>query len=177
MLDFARNLRKDYIKKDLNFLYIDYSPTDDGIIDKNTQKLIKLINNTNISAQFKDHSDDIIQKGAKMFLYINPYIRGSVLNYWTEFYNNFFRSLPSSKKVLSLSKIVNNKKSKDSQEIANKILVWLSKELGFKYFRPELSKDGILNQIIWKNNIGNIQGICTFLRHKTRAPPFLLQSP
>ena len=157
ILDFAKNLRKDQIKRDLTS-YIDSSLTD-SIIEKNTQKLIELINNTKISAEFKHHSNEIIQKGAEMFLYLNPYIRGSVLNYWTEFYSDFFSlGTSSQQKVLSLFKILNNAKSKDSKEIANKILVQLSRELGFKNNRPDVLKDGILNQIIWRNNIENITG-------------------
>ena len=59
---------------------------------------------------------------------------------------------------MSLFKILNTSKSKDSKEIANKILDKLSRTLGFQYYKPEVLKNGIKSQINWKNDYGNIQG-------------------
>ena len=158
-MDFVKNLRKDQIKKDRQTWKYEDSDLDNKIIDRNTQKVFELVNISNMSAESKDYSDDIIQKGSELFLYLNPLLKGSTLNYWSEFYSDLFTASTSvQQKVLSLVKILNNPKSKDSQEIASEILVQLSRELRLKYYKPEISREGIKNQITWKNDLVNIEG-------------------
>ena len=94
-----------------------------------------------------------------MFLYLNAYQWESVVKYWTEFFKDLFtNSYTSQQKVLSLLRLAKNPKSKDVQEIANKILARLGKELHFNYYESEVLKQGVKSDINWKNNIGDIQG-------------------
>ena len=161
LLGFVKDLRKDNIveSSSISLSTSRHSLVSDNVIDTNTQKLSEFINNTNPSAEIKDKDSKIIQMGTELFLYLNANRYKPFLDYWTEFYSDLFTDgFSSQQQVLSLFDIAKNPKSKDAQEIANKILVQLSKDLGFNYFKPDVLKNGILSQIHWKNNIKNIQG-------------------
>ena len=161
LLGFVKDLRKDNIveRSSISSSIPRHSLVSDDIIDTNTQKLSEFINNTIPSAEIKDKESKIIQMGTELFLYLNANRLKPFLDYWTEFYSELFTNgFSSQQQVLSLFSIARNPKSKDAQEIANKILVQLSKDLGFNYFKPDVLKNGILSRIHWKNNIKNIQG-------------------
>ena len=161
LLGFVKDLRKDNIveSSSISLSTSRHSLVSDNVIDTNTQKLSEFINNTNPSAEIKDKDSKIIQMGTELFLYLNANRYKPFLDYWTEFYSELFTNgFSSQQQVLSLFGIARNPKSKDAQEIANKILVKLSEELGFNYNKPDVLKNGILSQIHWKNNIKNIQG-------------------
>ena len=116
---------------------------------------------TNTTAQPQEVSNQSIQHGTELFLYLNACKKKSVLDYWKFYYENFFtESISSEQKVLSLLKIMKDKTSKDGQDIANTVMVKLSEELGFEYNIPEVSKNGIIGgKIIWKSNFRNITGM------------------
>ena len=151
---FAKNLKKEASDCQGNF-------HKESIIGNNTDKLSKYFNMTNITAHSQEVSNQSIQHGTELFLYLNACQRESVLDYWKHFYEFLFSELMSSQqKVLSLLKIMKDKTSKDGQDIANAIMVKLSKELGFKYYNPKVSRQGITgNKFFWKNNFRNITGI------------------
>ena len=129
------------------------------IVDRNTDNLLKYLNTTN-TADNKKVTDQSILHGSELFLYLNACRRKSVLDYWNNFYESLFiDSLSSQQKVLTLFKIIKDRKSKDGQDIANKIMARLSSELGFRYYLPEVSKIGIIGENIkWKISMRNITG-------------------
>ena len=156
---FANNLRKDAQSSNCEKSYPS-SFLHDSVICRNTANLSK---NLNINTTNKDNEKVTVQSikhGSELFLYLNACPRQSVLDYWSNFYDHLFiDTVSSQQKVLTLFKIIKDRKSKDGQEIANKIMVRLSSELGFRYNLPEVSKKRIIREEInWKNSIRNITG-------------------
>ena len=155
---FAKNLRKNLLSSECNkesFLH-------DSIIERNTGNITEKFMRKNISTDPLNVSNKSIHHGTELFLYLNtcPSSKDSEKEYWKNYYAYLFSdSLSSKQKVLSLLKILKDRKSKDGQDIANKILARLSEELGFRYYLPEELKKGIIREgVIWKNGIRNIKG-------------------
>ena len=155
---FAKNLRKNVLSSECNkesFLH-------GTIIDRNTGSLTENFTRKNISTDPMSVSNKSIHHGTELFLYLNtcPSSKDSEKEYWKNYYAYLFSdSLSSQQKVLSLLKIIKDRKSKDGQDIANKIMARLSTELGFRYYLPEILKKGIIREeVIWKNGIRNIKG-------------------
>ena len=155
---FAKNLKKDAIISKCDgkgsFLF-------GSIIDQNSNNLSEFFNMTNITVGPKDLSNQTIYDGTRLFLYLNicPSSKEDVRKYWNTFYRYLFTdALSSEQKVLSLIKIASDTTSKDGQDLANTIMTRLSKELGFRYYIPDVSTEIIGEKVNWKNNIRNIIG-------------------
>ena len=134
----------------------------DDIIEQNTYNLSEYLVMTNKTLDPQDVSNQTIQHGTELFLYLNtcPSSKDLVRKYLVAFYEFLFSSaLSSEQKVLTLSKIINDNTSKDGQDIANKIMARLSKELGFRYYTPAITSYGIIGEKVkWTNSIRNITG-------------------
>ena len=134
----------------------------------NTKNLSEYLNMSDMTTDPQNVSNQSIQLGTELFLYLNlcPKSTNSFVDYWTTLYENLFvDSLSSQQIVLTLLKIIKNRRSKDGQDMANIILARLSKELGFRYFIPELTRKGIFGEnVYWKSiNIRNITGTDTLV--------------
>ena len=158
---FAKNLRK----KDDLFSRCRGNLINNINIDRNTDKLAEYLEMTNITIGHQQVSKQAIHRGTELFLYINTCLSlkesVSVRDYWNTFYQFFFtETISSQQKVLSLFKIITDNTSKDGQDIANIMMAKLSKELGFKYYTPQVTRGGIIgDNVNWKKNIENITGI------------------
>ena len=137
----------------------------DVTIDRNTNNLSQYLNVSDMTTDQKVVSNQSIQLGTELFLHLNacPKSKESFTKYWSTFYTYIFAGKISNVSpqqiVLSLLKMIKDKKSKDGQDIANIILARLSKDLGFRYYIPEVSRKGIFGRNIdWKSSIINITG-------------------
>ena len=158
--EFAKQLRKD-----VSSAQCEGSLVGDINIDRNTNKLSEYLNKTNLTQDPQNVSNQTIQHGTELFLYLNACQSSKefVRNYWEIFFEFLFTEyLSSDQKVLSLLKIIKDKRSKDGQHIANTIMARLSEVLGFKFNIAEVSRKGIIGRkVTWKNTIRNITGIHT----------------
>ena len=131
-------------------------------IDRNTNNLSQYLNMSDMTADQKVVFNDSIQLGTELFLHLNtcPKSKESFTKYWITFYKYLFADNVSPQQiVLSLLILIKDRKSKDGQDIANIILARLSKDMGFRYFIPEVTRKGIFGkQIDWKSSIINITG-------------------
>ena len=113
----------------------------------------------NNSTDIQDVPAYSIQRGAELFLKMNLCPPSALMNKWERFLHYLFsESLSPQQKVLALFKIIQDKKSKDDQQIANTIMARLSKVLGFQYLVPKISNKGLISQFKWKAYIENIPG-------------------
>ena len=128
-------------------------------VDISVRNLSDFLKKTNNSSEIQDMPAYSIQTGAELFLQMNLCPPSAVLKKWKSFLEYLFsESLSPQQKVLALFKIIQDKKSKDDQQIANTIMARLSRDLGFQYLVPKISNKGLISQVKWKANIGSIPG-------------------
>ncbi len=128
-------------------------------MDKSIRALSDFFEKNNNSIDIQDVSEYSIQTGAELFLQMTLCPPSSVIDKWKLFLEFLFSEyLSPQQKVLSLVKIINDKKSKDGQEIANAIMARLSRVLGFQYLIPEISNQRLSSSVKWGENVESIQG-------------------
>ena len=81
-------------------------------------------------------------------------------DFWFDFYNyDFFsESYSGPEKLLTLLKIKNDGKSRDGEQIANKVMSKLASEVGFQYFQSKMLLEGATTEVEWTKNLSNVQG-------------------
>ena len=163
--DFLKNFRKEALlptcstdQSDPNS-EISRFPIDFTAVDKSTRNLSDFLKKRINSTEIQDVPAYSIQTGAELFLQMNLCPPSRVMKKWKGFLHYLFSEhLSPQQKVLSLVKIINDKKSNDDDQIANTILARLSRDLGFQYLVPEISNKGINSQVNWKTNIESTIG-------------------
>ena len=128
------------------------------------QNLSQILNIDDINRNVQNLSEKIIQKGVEMFLYLNSCENQEVKSYWINFYGKMilkpccfgfdfeYRSMKEI--LLPTSKTLQSPKSKDGQEIANKIIKRLSSDAKFQYLQPNNDEPNIK----WTRNLQNVKG-------------------
>ena len=135
-------------------------------IQNNLNNLSSLLNVavTNVNDESEDTqnlSNESIDTGAEVFLYLNMCPSDNQYDFWLDFYNyDFFSEIYSGpEKLLTLLKIKNNGKSRDGEQIANKVMSKLASEVGFQYFQSKMLLEGATTEVEWTKNLSNVKGM------------------
>ena len=132
----------------------------DDKIQNNLNNLSSLLNVTEELDDIQNLSNATIDTGAEVFLYLNMHPSDIQYDFWFDFYNvDFFSEIYSGpEKLLTLLKIKNDGKSRDGEQIANKVMSKVSSEVGFQYFQSKMSLERVITEVEWTKNLSNVKG-------------------